>query len=81
MNFVFAIALLVIAYVITALTMPRPKNNDAKAATLKDFNFPVPDEGTAQAIVFGDCWTQDWQVLWYGNLRSEEIRSGGGGKK
>jgi hypothetical protein len=81
MNFVFAIALLIISYAITALLTPRPKNNDAKAATLKDFSFPVPDEGAAQAIVFGDCWTQDWQVLWFGNLRSEEIRSGGGGKK
>lgn len=81
MNFVFAIALLIVSAIITALLTPRPKNTNAIASTLKDFQFPVPDEGTAQAIVFGDCWTQDWQVLWYGNLRTTEIHAAHSGKK
>ena len=84
MNFVWAIALLIISYAITALTTPRPKKpDDAKPAILKDFQFPLAEEGTPQAVVFGDCWTPDWQVLWVGNYRTEEIRvsTGGGGKK
>jgi len=83
MNFVYAIALLIISYVITALITPKPKQPDpAKPALFKDFQFPIPDEGTPQSIVFGDCWTPDWQVIWYGNMRTEPIQtSSGGGKK
>ena len=83
MNFVWAIALLIVSYAITALTTPRPKPpEDAKPALLKDFQFPIADEGSSQAVVFGDCWTPDWQVLWVGNYKTQEIRNGGdGGKK
>jgi len=81
-NFVWAIALLIVSYVITALTTPHPKNTDATPTKLTDFSFPVALEGTPQSVIFGDCWTPDWQVLWYGNLRTEAIRqSSGGGKK
>lgn len=80
MNFVIAIALLVISYAITALTSkgppaPPPPN------PFKDFKFPVPEEGTVQAVLFGDCWTTDWQVLWVGNYHTEAIRQNSGGKK
>lgn len=79
MNFVVAIALLIISYAITALTAKGPPP-PPDAPKFKDFKFPVPDEGTPQAVVFGDVWTTDWQVLWYGNYRTEAIHSGGGKK-
>jgi hypothetical protein len=79
MNFIFALALLVISYAITALTAKKPV--DAKPSQLSEFQFPQHDEGTAQAVVFGECWTSDWMVLYYGNLRSEPIRAKSGGKK
>ncbi|RLM23707.1 hypothetical protein BIY29_10240 [Brenneria alni] len=52
------------------------KNNQTKpeAATADDWDFPQTDEGTAQCIFFGDCWTEDWQVLDYGNYRYEAIK-------
>lgn len=84
MNFVWAIALLIISYIITAVITPRPKApTDAVASMFKDVNFPIADEGSAQAVLFGDCWTPDFQVIWYGNMRTEAIKtsSGGGGKK
>jgi hypothetical protein len=82
MNFVFAIAMLVISYAITALTAKKQPNNDAKPARIGDFSFPTHDEGTAQAVVFGECWTEDWMVLYYGNLSSEAIKAkSSGGKK
>lgn len=82
MNFVFALALLIISYTITALTAKKPKGVDAKPATFDDFNFPQHDEGTAQAVIFGDVWTSDWMILYYGNLSTEAIRQkSGGGKK
>lgn len=80
MQFVIAIALLVISYAITALTTSRPKNENAPTP-LNDIKFPVPDEGTPQAVVFGDVWTKDWMVLWVGNYKTEEIHGGGGGGK
>jgi hypothetical protein len=73
-NFVWMIALLVVSYVLTAVLTPRPKPPpDAVAAMFKDINIPIPDEGAAQAVIFGDCWTPDWQVIWYGNMRTENI--------
>lgn len=81
MNFVFAIALMVISYAITALTAKKPAGNVAKPATFEDFTFPQHDEGTAQPVIFGDVWIEDWFVLYYGNLKTEAIRVKSGGKK
>jgi hypothetical protein len=82
MNFVFAIALLIASYAITALTSKNTKAKDAVPASLADFQFPQHDEGTAQPVIFGECWTSDWMVLYYGNLSTEAIRAKkSGGKK
>ena len=87
MNLVWAIALLVLSYAITALTAKSPsapKTVDAQPSGLQDFTFPEHDEGTPQPVIFGDVWIEDWMVLYYGNLVSTAIRTssgGGGGKK
>jgi hypothetical protein len=73
MQLLFAIALLVVSYAITALTTKKPK--DAKPARLSEF------QGTAEAVVFGECWSGDWMVLYYGNLSTEAIRAKSSGKK
>ena len=80
---VIAIVLLIAAAAITALTMGGRKPQAQQATLFKDFKFPTPDEGTPQAVIFGDCWTNDWQVLWVGNYRTEEVHNtgGAGGKK
>ena len=76
---IFAVGLLVASYALTSLTARKPPN--AKPAALEDFDFPQIDEGTPQAIIFGDCWCDDWMVLWYGNLEVEPFKSSSGGKK
>lgn len=83
MEYVWAIAILIVSLVITALITPGPKKAaDAIANQLKDFQFPIPDEGAAQSVTFGDCWTSDWQVLWFGNFRKTDIKGPGqSGKK
>lgn len=82
MNFLWAIALLVASYAITALLTPKPKSSgDAAASMFKDVQFPIAEEGSSQAVVFGDCWTPDFQVIWYGNMKTETIKAGSGGKK
>ena len=82
MNFVWAIALLIISYTITALTAKKPADTNAKPAVFEDFTFPQHEEGTPQPVIFGDVWIEDWMVLYFGNLSSQAIRTkAAGGKK
>lgn len=55
----------------------RPKPPDAKPATLSDFSIPVVEEGKPVAVVFGEVWVDDANVLWYGDMASAPIKSGG----
>lgn len=75
MNFIWALALLVVSYAIQALTAKKPVVTDAKPASFEDFNFAQHEEGTPQPVVFGDAWIEDWMVLYYGQLLTEPIRS------
>lgn len=77
MQFLYALALFAASYLLSALTAPKVQG--PKAAAFEDFNFPQWEEGTPQPVLFGDCWTEDWTVCWYGNLKSQAIK--GGGKK
>lgn len=80
-NLIIALVLIVVSTAITLLTAKGPPPAP-DPATLKDFNFPRIEEGTPQAVVFGDVWLESWQVLWYGNLSTSPIAApGGGGKK
>jgi hypothetical protein len=72
------IAMMVISYLISAATMPKPQN--AAPTAFKDIDFPQADEGTPQAVFFGDCWTEDWMVLAVGNYRVDEIHNSGSKK-
>lgn len=81
-DFFIALALLVVSATITALTTKKPQSDDAVAAQIGDFQVPTITEGTPQTVVFGDVWLTSWQVLWYGDLESDAIRSqSSGGKK
>jgi hypothetical protein len=64
---------LIIVIILSIALAPKPKV--PKAATLKDFEFPQANEGTPQAVVFGDVWSGGWMVLSYGNLRTKAIKS------
>lgn len=74
----WAIFMLIASYVISYATMPKPQ--DAQATAFSDIDFPQADEGTPQAVIFGDCWSTDWMVLAVGNYRVDEIHAGGGKK-
>lgn len=78
MNIIAYIALLIVSALITYSMMPKPEVRKPEA--FDDIDFPQADEGTPQAVIFGDCWSGDWMVIGVGNYRTEEIR-GGGGKK
>lgn len=73
-----AIYLLIASFVITAALAP--KIQPATPTAFEDIDFPQADEGTPQAVFFGDCWTEDWVVLTVGNYQTVPI-PGGSGKK
>jgi hypothetical protein len=73
-----ALVMLVASYLLTSALTPGPTN--AKPHGLQEFDFPQSAEGTPQAVAFGDVWSGDWAVLWYGDFEVEPIRSGGGKK-
>jgi len=60
----------------TAIQALLVKPQKVKPAALEDFDFPQAQEGTPQAVYFGDCWTDGWMVLWYGNMRTTKIKKG-----
>lgn len=77
-NFLWGLGMLIASYAIQVLLTP--KTEAQKPASLEEFDFPQFDEGTPQPVVFGDVWSEDQFVLWYGNLRTSAIKSGGGKK-
>ncbi len=68
---VFFVAL-VVSFAAQSFLTKKPK--PPGAATLDDFEVPQVDEGTPQAVVFGDAWIEGWQVLWFGNYRTTKIK-------
>lgn len=73
-----AIYLLIASFVISMALAPKIKPPAPTA--FEDIDFPQADEGTPQAVIFGDCWSGDWTVLAVGDYRTEGIE-GEGGKK
>lgn len=73
--FAWALVFLVASVAINAILV-KPQTG-VEASSLEDFDFPQADEGTPQAVFFGDCWTEGWMVLWFGNYRTTKIQSKG----
>lgn len=69
---------MIASYVITAVFTEKPAS--PKPASLEDFDFPQIEDGTPQAVIFGDVVCEGWQVLWYGNYRTSAITAKGGKK-
>jgi hypothetical protein len=80
MGWEWVVALLIASVVLTALITPKTKNTGPTPNTLQDFQVPTTAEGTPKAVIFGDCWSGDWTVLWYGDFDVRPI-PGPGGKK
>lgn len=79
MQFAFVLVLMVASFLITAMMVKKPV--EPKPALITDFTFPQVAEGQPQAVIFGDCWSPDYQILWYGNFRTSQIHASGAGKK
>ncbi|ALT58008.1 tail assembly chaperone [Pseudomonas phage SM1] len=76
MQALYYLAWIAISYYINKAIAPKP--DKPKPAALSDWNFPQFEEGTPQAVVFGDVWTEDWMVLGLGNYRTSKIKTKSG---
>lgn len=81
MNFLWALGFLILSYAIQALTAKKPAGSAPTPSALSDFDFPQHEEGTPEAVIFGDCWSPDSMVLYTGNFSTQEIKKHSGGKK
>lgn len=72
------IAVIIVSYFVGQSMAQKPAK--PKPAAFGDFDFPQWDESTPQCVFWGDCWTDDWMVLDYGNYRSKKIQTKGGKK-
>lgn len=70
--------LLIISIIVQIALAPKPVIPDA--ATIGDFEFPQYEEGTPQSVIFGDVIIKGWQVLTYGEFRTQAIEKSGGKK-
>jgi hypothetical protein len=77
-NFLWALGMLVVSFAIQMLVTPKAEK--PTKATIQDFDYPQFEESTPQAVYFGDNWSPDFFVSWYGNLRTSAIKSSGGKK-
>ena len=68
---------LLIASIVISVAMA-PKIQQPTPTAFDEIDFPSADEGTPQAVFFGDCWTDDWMVLTVGKYRTTPIKSRGG---
>lgn len=67
---------IIFSYYLNQAMAPKPKK--PKPAAFADWEFPQFEEGTSQAVIFGEVWTRDWFVLWYGNYKIEPIKTKSG---
>lgn len=65
---------IVVYAALSAVLAPKPKSQNAKAATLEDFDFPRPDPSANVPVIFGTVWIKSPAVVWYGDLRTEPVR-------
>jgi hypothetical protein len=75
-NFIVQLAIaLVVSYYMRPDPPPAPN-----PATLEEFDVPTAEEGRPIPVVFGRVHIRSPNVVWYGDLRTTPIKSGGGGK-
>jgi hypothetical protein len=63
----------VATFLITELLRPKPNLENAKPATLGDFQVPTATEGRPIPIIFGRVNMKGPNVVWYGDLKTEKI--------
>ena len=63
-----------VLFIASLLLAPKPKLENAKAASLSDFSFPMTDEGTPVFLFWGRVRIKAPNVLWYGDFFADPIK-------
>ncbi len=69
---VYYIVVLALAYAM----MPKP--TEPKPATMSDIDLPTAEPGRPLPVVFGTVLLQDANVVWYGDLDYEAVKTKSG---
>lgn len=69
----FTLALFVVSFVLTALLVPKPDIENARAGSLEDVEFPRATENAPIPLVLGKVRMKAPNTIWYGNFRSVPI--------
>lgn len=72
-QFLVMLALSAIMFIASQLLAPKPEIEDARPKGLGDFSFPTATEGRQIPVVWGTCEVKGPNVIWFGDLRVEEI--------
>ncbi len=67
-NIVIGIA----SFLLNLVLSPKPQN--AKAASLEDFNIPTAEEGIEISVLFGTRLIQSPNCVWYGDLTIDDVK-------
>lgn len=67
-NIIIAVA----SYFLNLVLAPKPQN--AKPASLEDFDIPTAEEGIEIPVVFGTVNIRNPNVMWYGDFDSDAIK-------
>ena len=73
MGFWFVVLLWAASFAVSQLLAPKPELEDARAATLDQFNFPTATEGRMMPMGWGTDKIGGPNVLWYGNLSAVAV--------
>lgn len=74
MGFFLTLFLWVASFALSQLLTPEPELENARPATLNDFNFPTATEGRVIPLNFGTDLVKGPNVIWFGDLRTYAIQ-------
>lgn len=67
----YYIAVLIISIILSYAL--RPRVQQPAAASLSDVAIPQIEIGRPVAVVFGEVWIDDSNIIWYGDLTNQPI--------
>lgn len=81
MGFWWIVAWVALAALGTLLRPSSKSTSSMKPASQSDIDIPTATEGRPIPTLFGTRLIEDPNVVWWGDLRADAIKSKGGGKK
>lgn len=73
MGFIFTLILFAATLVLSEVLKPKPRIENARPASLGDFQFPTATEDRVIPLIWGTVRLNSPNVIWYGDLRQRAI--------